>query len=106
VNPSELIAERRLTFITPGGDEIASAIQFSRPYLSDEFGICCDMEIPGIEKRRLSAGTDGVQAIQIAMSLAATVVGMLIADGWQVLWPDTREQTTSAEILGCLHDGA
>jgi hypothetical protein len=101
MDSAEAIAERRLIFVTPEGSEVVSSIQFSRVYFSDEFSAhCCDMEIPGVAKRRLSAGMDGVQAIQIAMSLAATILDLHVAKGWKMLWPDTREEVTVKEMFG------
>jgi hypothetical protein len=100
MDAAEVIAERPLIFITPEGSEIASSIQFGRPYQSEKFGCCCDMEIPGVEKRRLSGGVDGVQAIQIAMSLAATLLDIRVSNGWKMLWPDTREEVTVKEMFG------
>jgi Domain of unknown function (DUF6968) len=100
MDAAEVIAERHLVFVTPEGAEIASSIQFGRPYFTEKFGCCCDMEIPGIEKRRLSGGVDGVQAIQIAMSLAATLLEVRVATGWKMLWPDTREEVTVKEMFG------
>jgi len=100
MDAAEVIAERRLIFVTPEGAEIASSIQFGRPYFSDKFGCCCDMEIPGVEKRRFSGGVDGVQAIQIAMSLAATLLEVRVTKGWRMLWPDTREEVTVKEMFG------
>jgi hypothetical protein len=101
MDSAEAIAERRLIFVTPEGAEFVSSIQFCRPYFSDEFNAyCCDLEIPGVVKRRLSAGVDGVQAIQIAMSLAGTLLDVRVANGWKMLWPDTREEVTVKEMFG------
>jgi hypothetical protein len=100
---AEVIAERRLIFVRPEGSEVASSIQFCRPYLSDKLGFCCDLEIPGVEKRRATAGVDGLQAILLAMSLAASILDAKVAKGWRLLWPDSREETSAKEIFGRLH---
>ena len=102
MDASEVIAERRLIFVRPNGTEVASSIQFCRPYFKDDFGVLCDMEIPGIEKRRWSGGVDGVQAILLAMSLAASILDAKAEKGWRFLWPDTREETSAKEIFGSL----
>jgi hypothetical protein len=100
MDTAEVIAERVLVFVSPEGAEFVSSIQFSRCYVSEEFGVCCDFEIPGVAKRRLSAGVDGVQAIQIAMSLAATILDLHVSKGWRMMWPDTREEATVKEMFG------
>ena len=101
MDAAEVIAERQLIFVTPEGSEILSSIQFCRPYFSEKYrAYCCDMEIPGVAKRRLSAGMDGVQAIQIAMSLAGTILDLHSRKGWKMLWPDTREEVTVKEMFG------
>jgi hypothetical protein len=103
MHAAEVIAERDLLFVAPDGSEVSSSIQFCRPYVHEEFGFCCDMEIPGLEKRRRSAGVDGVQAILLAMSLAGALVDARVAKGWKILWPDTRSETSAKEIFGGLH---
>jgi Domain of unknown function (DUF6968) len=102
MDASEVIAERKLLFIAPDGSEIVSAVQFCRPYFDDSRGFLCDMEIPGIEKRRWGAGVDGVQAILLAMSLAAALLDARVEKGWKLMWPDTRDETSAKEIFGGL----
>jgi hypothetical protein len=102
MDAADVIAERQLIFVKPDGSEIASSVQFGRPYVSDKYGVCCDLEIPGVAKRRFSAGIDGVQAILTAMSLAATILDVRVSEGWRLLWPDTREEATVKEMFGSL----
>lgn len=99
MNKDELIAERELIFVSPDGSETLSSVQFSMPYFTDNYGCCCDWEIPSIEKRRFAAGVDGIQAILSAMLMVASHLDVKSDKGWKFLWPDDRSQETVSELF-------
>ena len=98
MNAEEIIAERKLIFISPDGNESLSSIQLGKPYSSDEHGYCCDIEIPNIKKRRFAPGVDAIQAIQLSIFMLASILDVMKNKGWKILWPDTRHETTAREI--------
>ena len=99
VKHEDVIAERELVFVAPDGLEIASRIQFGRPYFRDIHGFCCDFEIPSVEQQRYAAGVDGIQAITLAMCMAASILDAKCENGWRILWPGTRAETSAKEIF-------
>lgn len=85
MDAAEVIAERSLIFVAPDGTEIASSIQFGRPYFDRQHGCCCDFEIPNLEKRRYGAGIDGIQAILLTMSFVEAILEEKCSKGWKLL---------------------
>ena len=77
MNAEEIIAERKLIFISPDGNESLSSIQLGKPYSSDEHGYCCDIEIPNIKKRRFASGVDAIQAIQLSIFMLASILDVM-----------------------------
>ena len=100
---SEVIAERFLIFVSPEGKEILSSVQIGAPYANDDHGTCCDFEVPNVVKRRYGAGVDGIQALLLTMSAVWSHLDLLVSRGWKMLWPDTRDETTTAEIFESEH---
>ena len=96
---SEVIAERNLIFVSPDGSEILSSIQIGTPYLNDDHGSCCDFEVPHVVRRRYGAGIDGIRALLLTMSAVEAHLNQLVSKGWKLLWPDTRHETSPAEIF-------
>ena len=96
---NEIIAERKLIFIAPGGGETFSSIQLGHPYDNEQYGCCCDIEIPDIKKRKFTAGVDSMQAIQLSMLTMFTILDVMQSKGWKFLWPDTREEATAKELF-------
>ena len=99
MNQDQIIAERALLFLSPDGQEIESAIQLSKLYKSEEYGMLCDFEIPGIHKKQWGAGIDGIQSIILTMSIAKTILELKAKKGWKIYWPDTREEILPNEVF-------
>ena len=99
MNQDQIIAERALLFLSPDGQEIESAIQLSKPYKSEEYGMLCDFEIPSIHKKQWGAGIDGTQSIILTISIAKTILELKAKKGWKIYWPDTREEILPNEVF-------
>ncbi len=99
----EIFAGRSLVFVAPDGTETLSQIQFGRPYMLEELAWRCDYEVPNILKRRYGAGIDGLQALLLTMSLVETLLESKRSDGWRLLWPDSRDETSPRQIFDADH---
>jgi len=87
----EIIAEREFLVIKPEGEEFVTRLQINKPYETDKHGWCCDLTMEGIDSAHYAAGADSLQAILLTLSLAESILISRKKEGWEFLYPDTRE---------------
>jgi hypothetical protein len=88
---TDIIAKRELLAKSPTGITLHTAIEFGKPYETEEHGWCCDLTMEGIDKPHYAAGIDSLQAIMLTMALAESILISRLKNGWQFFWPDTNE---------------
>ena len=96
----QFVAERKILFRSPNGNEFVSSILIGIPEKVNEFEWKCSIEIPKVEKIRYAIGIDSLQALVSTLSLAQAILVNRMKKGWELFWPEERHPTTPEEIFG------
>lgn len=93
---NEVIAERRLVFVSPNETENDVLVSFGKPQLVEEGGpYYCPVRIVGLgpESVKAAYGEDSLQALMLAIRMANATLGHRAATRGGVLKWDSAEGT-------------
>ncbi len=93
------IAKSEIIFRSNDGEELTTVVQVGQLRQQDEQRWACDVEIPGVERKRTIHGDDSLHALILAMGFLADRLEYLVAAGTSVLSPDTREPAPISKIV-------
>ena len=93
------VAETQIIFRRPDDTEIATALQIGRPARLGEMEWACEVEIPGIDKKRSIRGVDSLHALLLAVDFLGSRLQWFGQKGAIFLSPDRREPMSIAEII-------
>ena len=95
----EHIAECRIIYCSPDGNEILTSVQVGQPHQDDDLKWACDVEIPGVDRLRTIHGADSLHALILATGYLSDRLQHLVSDGASLLSPNNREPAAINDIL-------
>jgi len=81
-----IVAERNLYAIAPDGREFDLTIRINQPYQSDESWACSVAVIGLCDRLRDIHGVDSMQALHLALRLAAQLIDDFVESGGKLYW--------------------
>ena len=93
------LAERTVTAIRPSGERLDVTLRIGLPYAIAAEEWACPMEVEGLHGLRPVRGIDAWQALQLALSLQAQVLGYFIEGGGRLLWHETSYAIELGELF-------
>lgn len=98
-NPS-FIAKRTWFAIAPDGHEFNLVIRLGQPYEASDVSWACPVAVEGLHNKLQDIqGIDSLQAIELAMRLAANLISGFVEDGGKLFWERGGEPVSLAESL-------
>jgi hypothetical protein len=91
LDESQIIATRTLDGIKPDGQRTRLVVSFARPY-EVSGGFRCPVRVAGLDYDYTPpdiAGWDAIQALLLAISMAASLLDDFVVRGGRVFYPDT-----------------
>jgi len=90
-----LIAERRWFAVAPDGEEFDLIIRLGQPYPATNASWACPLTLEGLHKKLPDIhGIDSLQAIELAMKLAADLVCSFAEKGGKIFWSRDGDQVS------------
>ncbi len=88
MSPVDLIAEVEVLLAHPDGRRAPGKIWVARPERVSDREAVCSIGVDGLQALRPIHGSDCLQAMLLALRLAAGTIGDFMAKGGQLLYPD------------------
>jgi len=86
--------------VWPHGKEFELTLGVGQPYEISEHEWACPVLMRGLhDELRDTHGADSWQAHQLAQRLIAQLLGYFVHDGGKLLWPESRELMSLADVF-------
>jgi hypothetical protein len=94
------LVDRAVIAVKPNGQEIQVNLRIGFPYEVTPEQWACPVAVDGLHSGLADQrGIDAWQALQLAQSLQAQLLGYLLEEGGNLLWRDTREPLQLRELF-------
>jgi hypothetical protein len=97
---SSWLADRTVVAVKPNGEEIQVIMRIGFPYEVSPDQWACQVAVDGLhDSLQEQSGIDAWQAVQLAQSLQAQLLGYFVEDGGELFWPKTREPLELSDLF-------